>query len=161
MIHFDETFWVGAAFVAFVFLAFSPLKKVVAGMLSSRAKRIRHELDEATRLKQEAQALVQMYSQKYQEAMQESENIIAKAQKEAEMMLVDARKQLDETIQRRLEQISERIAQAETNAIQEIQTHAIDIAVNATRALLKERLEKSSADEVLQLSLQEIERKLH
>lgn len=161
MIAFDETFFVGAAFVVFVFLAFGPIRNVVANYLSGRARRIRQELEEATRLKAEAQELVQLYSRKYQEAMQESENIIAKAQKEAEMMLVDARKQLDETIQRRLEQIAERIAQAETNAIQEIQTQAIDIAVNATRLILKERLERSSADEVLQLSLQEIERKLH
>lgn len=161
MIAFDETFFVGLAFVVFVFLSFGAIKKVASEGLRGRAKRIRQELDEATRLKQEAQTLVDLYSRKYQEAMQESENIIAKAQKEAEAMLADARKQLDETIQRRLEQIADRIAQAETNALQEIQTHAIDIAVNATRAILKERIEKSAADEALHLSLQEIERKLH
>ena len=57
----DPEFWVLVAAVLFVAAVWKPAKKSLIGALDERASRIRAELDEATKLREEAEQLLAQY----------------------------------------------------------------------------------------------------
>ena len=65
-------FWVAVSFVAFFVVVWKPLKGALLGGLDARAERIRKELDEAQRLREEAQTLLAELQRKQRDAMQEA-----------------------------------------------------------------------------------------
>ena len=98
---FDETFWVALAFVIFVAAVYKPVSRKMADALDSRAQKINLELDEAVRLREEAQALLAGYERRQNEALEEAEDILAHAHEEAERQTRQAGEALDELIRRR------------------------------------------------------------
>lgn len=157
----DPTFWVAASTVAFVAMAFKPLKGALVSALDSRSVRIRKELEEAEQLKLEAKAILENYQQKYKEAVNESGEIIETARKEAALMIENAKRDIDITIKKRMELVLGRIAQAEKAAVNDIQLNAIDIAINATRMIVKEKMEQGAAEDLVHAAISELQRKLH
>jgi len=79
-------FWVAASFVAFFVVVWKPLRSALVGGLDARAERIRKELDEAQRLREEAQTLLADFQRKQRDAIQEAETIVARARGEAERL---------------------------------------------------------------------------
>lgn len=88
-------FWVLVAFVVFVVLAFKPLRKAVTGALDERAEQIRKQLDEANKLREEAQATLASYKRKQRDALKEAEEIVTHAKAEAERLRAEAAKALE------------------------------------------------------------------
>src|SRR3546814_14248082 len=87
--------------------------------LDARAERIRAELDEAQRLREEAQKALAEYKRKQRDAAKEAEDLLANAKHEAELLRRQAAEDLKETLARREKAAIEKIAQAETQALQE------------------------------------------
>jgi len=93
----NAEFWVAVAFLIFVALMiYMGVHRRVLDALDQRSARIRAELDEALRLKQEAQKLVEEYRRKHQEAEREAETIVASAQAEAERVAAEAKTKMEE-----------------------------------------------------------------
>src|SRR5438552_1090876 len=104
MLHFvvEPEFWVAVAFVIFVgVLAYVGAHKMVLDALDQRAARIKAELDEASRLREEAQALLAQYQRRQAEAEREAAAIIAEAKAEAERVATEARGKMEELVARR------------------------------------------------------------
>ncbi len=157
----DPTFWTAVAFVIFLALTLKPLGKAITGGLDSRAASIRAELDEAQRLREEAQKTLAEYKRKQRDAAKETEELIAHAKAEAKRMSEQAETDLRAAIKRREESALEKIAQAENTALQEVRGQAVDIAIAATRKLLAENLDQERADRMLENSIKEVGAKLH
>ena len=127
----DPLFWVLVAFVAFLaLLLYYKVPAIVAKALDDRADAIRKELDEARKLREEAQSLLSDYQRKAREAETEAQSIIEQAKIEAEALAADSRKALVESLERRSKIAEEKIARAESQAVSEVRS---DSRRNGTR----------------------------
>jgi len=141
----------------FVVLAWRPGKRILTGALDERIARIRGELEEAQRLREEAQSALANYQRRQREALQEAERIIEHAREEAERTRARAEAELAESVRRREQQAADKIAQAEAAAIEDIRNRAADLAITATAKLLERKMagksgEKSVSDAIKGLS---------
>jgi F-type H+-transporting ATPase subunit b len=136
----DAEFWVLVAAVIFVIAVFRPASRALTGGLDARAARIRNELDEARRLREEAERLVAEYRAKEREAGAEAEAIVAHAKQEAERIAAQSARDLDQALKRRQQLAEERIAQAEAKALAEVRAAAIDVAIAAARDVIADAI---------------------
>jgi F-type H+-transporting ATPase subunit b len=159
---FDATFWATVALVIFfAILVWLKVPGQIAAILDRRSDRIRDELDEARKLREEAQEVLAEYQRKRQAAEKEAEAIVAAAKHEAELLAVDAAKRTEEFVNRRRKLAETKIAQAETQAVAEVKAAAVDLAIAAARAILAERVTGKSADDLFSRGVNEVKSRLH
>ena len=139
LIH-DPEFWVAIVFVLVVILAYPRVKKAMVGGLDERAARIRGQIEEARKLREDAQALLAEYQRKGRDAMAEAEKIISQAKADAVRLKADAEQDLEQALVRRRQQALERIAQSEAQALAQVRNTAVDVALAAAEALMRESL---------------------
>lgn len=133
-------FWVAVSFVGFLaILVYYKIPALLAKALDERAAAIRKELDEARRLRDEAQNLLNDYQKKYRNAGLEAESIIEQARGEAEAYAKETRASLAESLERRTRQAEEKIARAEAQAVDEVRAAAVDTALAAAERILREK----------------------
>ena len=154
--------WVFVSFVLFVaLLVYYGIPNKLVKALDERADRIRAELDEARRLREEAQAILADYQRKRSEAEKEAEDIVAMARREAEFYAQEQRTALSETLHRRLKLAEEKIARAEEQAIQEIRSKSVDVAITAAETVIAHQLKGKNAESLVERSIQDISTRLN
>jgi F-type H+-transporting ATPase subunit b len=153
--------WVAVAFIILIVLVWKPAQKALLSALDARAARIEQELSEAARLREEAQALLAQYQRKHREAMKEAEGIVAHARTEAERLAQQAARDLEASLKRREELAMQRIAQAEQQATKDVRAAAVDVAIAAAERLLKEKLDGTKGDALIDQAIRELPSKLH
>lgn len=137
----DSSFWVAFCVVFFIaFVIWKGAGKAITGALDGRADSIKTELDEARRLREEAQSLLASYMRKQKEAETQAEEIVKQARHDAEVMAANSRKELAERLERRAAVAEAKIANAEAQALAEVRGRAADLALNAAQDLLKGKL---------------------
>jgi F-type H+-transporting ATPase subunit b len=133
-------FWVAVSFVGFLaILIYYKIPALLAKALDERAAAIRKELDEARRLRDEAQNLLNDYQKKYRNAGLEAESIIEQARGEAQAYAKETRASLAESLERLTRQAEEKIARAEAQAVDEVRAAAVDTALAAAERILREK----------------------
>lgn len=158
----DPTFWVGVAFVLFfAVLVYYKVPPLIARQLDARAEKIRAELDEAKRLREEAQLLFADYQRRQHEAMQTAEEIVAKAKEDAEILRLQSVKELEITLARRQELAENKIRQAEEKAIAEVQGVAVDVAIAAAAKLMQDGLKGDKANALVDQSIKDLQTHLN
>lgn len=159
---FEAEFWVAAAFVLFVIVMgkFGVHRMMVKG-IDDRRERIKVELDEARRLKVEAQALLAQYQSRQQEAEREAEAIVASARREAERLASEAESKLEEFVARRTAMAETKIAQAEAQALADVRSVATEAAVAAAEMLLGRAAKGKIADDLIAKGITELRSKLN
>ena len=134
----DPTLWVFLAVVGFLFLiSFLGVWKRIGAMLDTRSDGIRTELDEARRLREEAQALLASFQRKQKEAEAQAQDIVAQARRDAESMAAQSRRDLAERLERRAQAAEAKIATAEAQALAEVKARAAQLAVEQAEAQLR------------------------
>jgi len=164
--HFDladPAFWVMIAFFAFVgLILYYKVPRTIGKALDARADAIRHELDDARRLRDEAQSLLADYKRKSLEAENEAKEILEQAKREAEALTAQTRKALQESVERRTKAAEEKIARAEAQAIAEVRSSAVDNAIAAAEKILKSKAsEATTAASLVEQGLKELGGKLN
>ncbi len=140
-LHLDPSFWVAVCVMLFfALLLWKGAHKAIGQALDARADKIRAELDEARRLREEAQTLLASYQRKQKEAEEQAEDIVRQARHDAEAMAEKAREDLSERLERRAAMAEAKIANAEAHALAEVKAKAADIALEAAESLLKGQL---------------------
>ncbi|MBC8338120.1 MAG: F0F1 ATP synthase subunit B [Rhodospirillales bacterium] len=157
----DPTFWVLVAFVIFIAAAARPIIRLATAGLDKRADKIRNDLEEAEKLRQEAQDLLAGYQRKQRDAIQEAEDIVQHAREEAERLAVQGRENLEAALERRKNLALERIAQAEAQAIDIVRAKTVDLALDATREFLTKELKGKQADALIDQAIKDLPEKLH
>lgn len=155
------TFWVAIAFVLFFVLFGKKMGSVIGQMLDDRSDAILNQIEEATRLREEAQELLASYEKKQHEALKEAEGIVAAAKDEAERLAKEAAAQLEHNLKRSEQLAADRIAQAEAQAIAEVKSMAVDVAIDATRRILSEDITATKANALIDSSIKGLEGKLN
>jgi F-type H+-transporting ATPase subunit b len=154
---FEAEFWVAVAFVLFLgVLAYFGVHKLILSTVDQRRDRIKAELDEARRLKQEAQALLAEYQSKQRDAEQEAAGIIASAKGEAERLVIEAKAKMEEFVARRTKMAETKIAQAEAQAISDVRAAAADAAVAAAEKVLRESVKGDVADKLVAKGIEDM-----
>jgi len=153
--------WVLVAFVIFVAVMLRPIRRAALAALDKRAERIKSQIEEAERLRDEAQRLLAEHERKQRQALGEAEGILAHARAEAERHRERAAAELDAALKRREQQAMDRIAQAEAQAVAEVRGAAVDVAVAATRRLLRDKLDQAKQDELIGQAIKELPEKVH
>jgi F-type H+-transporting ATPase subunit b len=146
----EAEFWVALAFFLFLgVLAYYGVHHKLVHGIDSRRDRIRAELDEARRLKEEAEALLASYERKQQEVEREARAIIAGAKAEAERIAGEAGARLEELIARHARMAEEKIGQAEAQALADVRSAAADAAVAAAEAILARTVKDKIANDLI------------
>ena len=153
--------WVAVAFVIFVgILVYVGVPKLLTNALDDRARRVQAELDEARRLKEEAQKLLAEYQGKQRQAETEAAGIIEGAKAEAERIAAEARAKMEEFVARRKKMAETKIAQAEAQAVAEVRAAAAEAAVSAAERILSESVKGKVADDLIARGIGDVKAKL-
>jgi F-type H+-transporting ATPase subunit b len=159
---FEAETWVAVAFVVFVgVLIYFRVHKTMIDGIDQRRDRIRAELDEARRLKEEAQALVEQYHRKQAEAEREAQAIVASAKAEAERLAIEARAKIEEFVARRTRMAETKIEQAEAQALADVRAAATDAAVAAAEQVLRANVKGKVADDLLTKDIERLGNELN
>ncbi|MDZ7824463.1 MAG: F0F1 ATP synthase subunit B [Ahrensia sp.] len=154
---FDATFWALIGLVIFfAIIAYFKVPAMITKGLDDRAGRIRNQLEEARRLREEAAEILAEYKRKRIEAEKEAENVVAQAQREASAIAAEAKASTEEYVARRTAMAEQKIAQAEADAINAVRASAVDVAIAATEKLLGEKMTASTSSDLFRKSLAEV-----
>ena len=157
----DPTFWVLVGFAITIGLVFKPAGKLLTGGLDGRIARIRAQIDEAQKLREDAQKTLTEYKRLQRDAVREAENIVENAKTEAKHLREQAERDLRESLKRRESQAMEKIAQAEAKALRDVRDQTVELAVAATAKLLERKVDRPIADALFDESLKDLSGKLH
>ena len=159
---FEAEFWVAVSFVLFVgVLGYFGVHKMLVKGIDDRRDRIKAELDEARRLKAEAEALLATYRRKQQEAEQEARAIVASARTEAERLAAEAEAKIEEFVGRRTKMAESKIAQAEAQALADVRSAAAEAAVAAAETILARTVKNKVADDLIAKGIADLKGKLN
>ncbi|MCB1485080.1 MAG: F0F1 ATP synthase subunit B [Hyphomicrobiaceae bacterium] len=155
-------FWVLVSFVGFVaLLVYYKVPEIIGKALDSRATAIQTELDEARRLREEAQALLNDYKTKAREAENEAKSIIEQAKREAEALASESNKALAESLERRSKMAEEKIARAEAQALSEVRSAAVDAALSAAEKIIAGKVTGATGSGLIDDAIKDLKGKLN
>ena len=141
--------WVAAAMLAvFALMLYMKVPAIVAGMLDKQIADIRKQLDDAAKLRAEAEALKAEYERKVRDAARDADAVRAAADEEAKLIVAKAKADATALIERRGKSAEEKIAAAERGAIAQLRAKAADAAAEAARGLIAEAHD-AKADQAL------------
>ena len=156
----DHHFWVLISMAIFVALVWKPASRTISGALDERDARIRADLDEARRLREDAERLLAEYRRKEREATADAEAIVAHAKEEAERIATQSARDLEQALQRRQLLAEERIAQAESKAVEEIRAVAVDVAIAAARDVIAAQTDEQRGGAMLDAAIAALPQRL-
>ncbi len=157
----DPAFWVGVAFVLFLALAGKTIVKGLAKVLDDRTALIARTLGEAESLRNEAHKARDEAQKSLADSARLAQEIVAQARTEAERIAAHAAEEREALIARREQQAKDRIAQAEAQATREVRNMAVDIALAATRNLLKEQVGSGRTQAMIDEAIADLPKRLH
>ena len=158
----EAEFWVAVAFVIFLgVLGYVGVHRKIIDALDQRAARIKAELDEARRLREEAARLLAEYQRKQSEAQREADAIVTEARAEAERVASEAHAKVEEFVARRTAIAETKIGQAEAQALAEVRAAAADAAVAAAEQVLTQTAKGKVADDLVAKGIEDLKTKLN
>jgi F-type H+-transporting ATPase subunit b len=158
----EPEFWVAVAFVILIgVFVYYGIHRTVLTTLDHRSDRIKAELDDARRLKDEAAKLLGEYQARHASAEREARNIIDSAKAEAERIAAEAKAKLEDFVARRTKTAESKIALAEAQAVADVRSAAANAAVTAASTILSQSVKGGVADDLLAKGIAEVRQKLN
>lgn len=159
---YNSTYAVAISLFLFIgLLAYLGVHKVIGKKLDERADGIRDDLNDAKRLREEAQELFADFERKQKSVEGQAEEIIARAKTEAEAAAVKAKEDLAVSIERRLKAADDQIALAESEAVKEVKDKAVSVAIAAASKILTEKLGSDKAEGLVDSAIKDVGARLH
>ena len=167
---FSADFWklsntdliVFISFLLFVgVLFYFKVPGLIGGLLDKRAEGIQAELEEARKLKEEAQALLASYERKQAEVKEQADRIVAQAKSDAETAAAQAKKDLEASIARRIAAAEDQIASAEASAVKDVRDRAASVAVMVARDVIAKQMTAAQGNSLIDEAISEVDAKLH
>jgi F-type H+-transporting ATPase subunit b len=157
----DAHFWVGVAFIAFLgILVWAGVHKLAWNALGAAGDKVRAQLDEANRLREEAEALLSRIKSDREAAERQAAEMLAFAREEAARLQAEAQVKLAEQIERRGQLAERRIATAEAQAAAEVKAAAADLAARMAEQVLAGRLVGAKSDPLIDAAIGQMAAKL-
>ncbi len=154
--------WVAVSFIILMAVfAYFGIHRTILKALDNRSQRIKAELDDARRLRDEAAALLAQYKARHASAEREAQDIITSAKEEAERIAAEAKVKMEDFVARRTKTAEGKIALAEAQALADVRAAAADAAVSAASTVLSQSVQGSVADDLLSKGIGEVRAKLN
>ena len=157
----EAEFWVLVAFLIAIAGLVWKAGPMITKALDDRSAKIKADLDEAARLRGEAQKTLADYQRKQRDALKEAEQIVAQAKGEAERVAKQAERDLALALERRQKQAVEKIALAEAKAVAEVRNVAVDVAIAAVRRMLADDLDPARKSAMVDEAIADLSRRLN
>ena len=159
---FEPEFWVAVSFFLFVgVVLYLGVHKKIASALDARSAAIAKELEEAKRLREEAEKVLADYRRKQGDVAKETKGIIDLASKEAEILAAETRRSMKEQFERRMKLAEDKIARAEAEALREVRAAAAEAAVKAAQTVIAAKLTPEAADKLVSQGIDALKGKLN
>ena len=154
--------WVAVGFLCFLaLLVYLGAHRKLIDAIDRRQARIKSELEQARRLREEAQALLGEFERKAREAESEAQAIIAGAKAEAERLAAEAKSRAEDFVARRTKMAETKIAQAEAQAVADVRSAAADAAVAAAERILTETTKGKVGEDLIAQGIRDLRSKLN
>ncbi len=159
---YEAEFWVAIAFVIFVLIIVRlGVHRTVIGALDDRSKRIAGELDNARKMREEAQSILAGAEKRRRDAEREAQDILSGARAEAERVAAEAKASAEDFVARRTHMAEQKIAQAESQAVADVRAAAAEAAVAVSQRVLGQTVRGSVADDLIGQGIRDIRAKLN
>ena len=142
-------------------LVYFKVPSLIGGMLDKRAEGIKSELEEARKLREEAQTLLASYERKQKDVQEQADRIVSSAKAEAKAAGKQARIDLEKSVARRLAAAEDQIASAEAAAVKEVRDQAAMVAVAAAREVIAKQMTATEGNKLIDDAIAQVEAKLH
>jgi F-type H+-transporting ATPase subunit b len=153
----NEELWVGVGLLCFfAVLIMAGVPKLAFGMLDKKAETIQANLDEAARLRAEAEALLADIQARRAETEAQAALMLKEAKAEAKRLSAEAKVKLEDSVERRTELATRRIAAAEAQAAAEVKAAAAEMASQLAEQILKARLASAKADPAIDAAIAQV-----
>jgi F-type H+-transporting ATPase subunit b len=153
--------WITVSFVIFLAVFIKYVWPAIAKGLDARAATIRDQLEQANRLRAEAEALLAASQQQQKDMLKEAETIVANAQRDAGLIRTRAAEDLKQGLDRRAQQAQEKIARAEADAVAQIRTRIVESATQSARSLLANDSNAAQDTQSIDRALKAIAQQVH
>ncbi len=158
----NTNFVVGIAFILFIgVLIYFKVPGMLTGLLDKRATDIQAELNEARKLREEAQSVLASYERKQKEVTEHAGRIVEQAKQEAQLAADQAKEDLKDSIARRLLAAEDQIKSAENAALREVRNKAISVAIGAASDVIAKNMTATDGNQRIDESIAQVEAKLH
>jgi F-type H+-transporting ATPase subunit b len=155
-------FWVAVSFVLFILvLLYFRVPGRITAALDRRAESIRNELEEARKLREEAQAILADYQRKHKDVEKEADEIVRLAREEAEALAAETRAKLKESLERRAQLAEDKIARAEEQAMNEVRATAVDVATAAAERIIAQKMTPTASAKLVNDSIKGLKDRLN
>ena len=159
---FDATFFALVGLIIFLaVLVYLKVPGMLAKSLDQRSDKIREDLAEAKRLREEAQHVLAEYQRKRKEAEAEAASIIASAEREAAALTAEAKQKTEEFVARRTALSEQKIKQAEADAVNAVRSAAVDLAVSAAEKVLASKTDEAVQQKLFDNAVGEVKTRLN
>lgn len=158
----DTSTWVSLGFLVVVALfAYLGVHRKMAAALDKRGQKIADEIDEARRLREEAQELLAQYQRRQREAEEEAQSIIEQAKRDAKRLAADSRDKINDQLGRRMKAAEEKIARAEAQAIAEVRGQTADVAIAAASDIISARMDQGAQSAMAERAINDLRSRLN
>lgn len=157
----DPTFWVAFVTVVFAVVVYKPIKNALGSMLDERIENIRKELEEASQLKDEANALLADAERKLAKSEEDAKEIISHAKKEAENIITNVKEKSSRDIDNRKKLAMQKIQAAEDAAFEDIKKDISNIVTLSAQTILEENIDEEGSKSLINDSLDKISKTIH
>jgi F-type H+-transporting ATPase subunit b len=152
----EAEFWVGAGLLIFLAIVLWKGRGAITGALDAKAKQIQSDLDEAARLRTEAERLLTELRAERAEAERRAAEMLAEAEAEARRVEEEGRRKTEEQVARRAAAADRRIALAEAQAAQDVKAAAAALAAELAGTVLARRVAEGAADPLIDRGIAQI-----
>ena len=152
--------WILVSFVIFIGLVWKKAYTAITSALDSRATRINEELEQATRLREEAQALLAQYERQQRGLSEETDAMLVRARRDSEILVESGTARLNQQLMQREKQALQNIAHSEAQVMNEVRAVASDIAMAAAAQLISENLDKPQAETLINDAISSLQNRL-
>ena len=154
--NFDATFWVAISFFIFLgVLFYFKVPQKVFGALNESINKIKKDIDEAEKLKEEAKNILSEYEAKLSKSKVEVELMIKNAQKESETNIIKINDQFHSIFENRKKMAEDKIKQMKLQATKDIKNYSVEVAIIALEKIIKNSVDKKKLDKIYISSVDE------
>ena len=152
----DPQFWVFIAFVIFVAIIFKPIKKIFTSSLDNKIKIIKNNIDQAEKIKNEAQNTLSQIKKRQNDVKLETEEIQNKAKEKLTNIEKIFSQKLSEQIKKRNKLAEIKIEQIVRDTNLQIQNYIVQNAIKTTVLLLEKKLDQNEKQKLINDSISEL-----
>ena len=152
----DPQFWVAVSFFLFIAAIFNPVKKILTSSLDSQIVDIKNKIEEAEKLKVDAQKTLSELKLREAEVEKEINQLKSEAKNKINELEKSSESKLLEQIEKRKLLADVRIDQLLRDTNSSIKDYISNAAIEATKNILNKNLTKEKKSELIEESVKDL-----